>query len=481
MEQESKSMTGQKTETRLNPDQANDLLKNLWPGSPSSRANELSISLTWSYPLTQLFDASLDTVEQLQAALHQTAVEVAEEAIKTQQANLRALAVADDYKGPHTEAVFSTFIDLAQIPQAVLLNLISDGVLVLIAAAVRAGASRVHREVGPQTLTVDTELSPRYLALLALSHAVSVYGVRPTITPTWEVLLDNDPVFVQDSYGNPFNYLVTTVDRGHHFVYQVARDGQVTQHTVDGLAQTPPRIDGSEDPDESWKAPSDLQKENGIIVSLSLDVDVRDVPEIRWRSYTDYRRLLLGDDLAYVLEQVIRDRPELTTAAIPAVKLQDQPPRADGLFPTIFSDVGPVIEYVWNAAPRFLAETIIGEVLVAVAKGTVVRLRQQGLPDHAVQVGFNRVALEALCVAYVRRRYHPRARVDVFTIPFNRHFEGYDFPVDPGLPVGWCVTVSTSTASYAFVVDGTMRAHLLTIKKRGQIEELHDINLGDLN
>lgn len=474
-------MTDQHSRTRLNQDQANDLLVNFWPDSPSSRADGLSIALNWSYPLTQLFEASLADIELLKADLHRAAIEIADEAIRTRLAGQSGLTVADDYTGTHAEAVFTTFIDFVQIPQAVLVNLISDGILLAIGAAVRARASRVHKKVGPQTLTVNTEMSPRYLAVLAASHAVSVYGVHPTIEPTWEVLLDSDLDFVPGSDDGWFNYLLHISDRGHEFVYQVARDGQVTQHTVDGQPQAPPRIDGSEDPDANWKAPSDVLNETGTIVFLGLNVDVSKVPEYRWEPYADYRSLLLKDDLAYVLEQIVHDRPELEKASLPAIELLDQPPRADGLFPSVFTELGPVFEYIRNTTPPFLAETIVGEILVSIAKSLVVRLRHKGLPEQAAQVGFNRVALETLCVAYVRRHYHPRARLNVFTIPFNRHFEGYNFPVDPGMPVGWCVTVSASNASYAFVVDGSMIAHRLTIKKGRDVEQLRDIDLGGLD
>lgn len=164
-------------------------------------------------------------------------------------------------------------------------------------------------------------------------------------------------------------------------------------------------------------------------------------------------------------EEVVREaiNEVLPDAEVARIEAETYPigPQAQNLP----SDIITVWEYIGYLLP------VLSVVADTWAVTEIVRLVQQKLQAWfrssessrlTFSLSYTAYALELMCIEFVRRTYHPRAKLTSTWSPITTEFyAGYISPAHPSGGMEYLVTVTAGRKSYSFAVkgDATVTAH----------------------
>jgi hypothetical protein len=225
--------------------------------------------------------------------------------------------------------------------------------------------------------------------------------------------------------------------------------------------------------------PSDEQLAHSLLVYLNVWMDPDRIAESEWSSFTDYGQNPLPQAFEGALRETITRlaKVDLPGESVTA-RLEDRPPRADGLFPVYFVDLSSVVEFLRQTLPVEVVSALIALAVQSLAGEVRKRLPGKKIPEESLELRFNPATLKLLCVNFA---VHERQIDDPYTVrieSFNTRFEaGYSFSVDDSLPMGWQISVTFPTESCIFIVKSNAQVHELKIVRREGPDQVRNANL----
>jgi hypothetical protein len=209
--------------------------------------------------------------------------------------------------------------------------------------------------------------------------------------------------------------------------------------------------------------PSDEQLESGRLIywylSFPLDLSHED-PE--WHRIVNVNR-----DFGLWLEEAARDAVAAYDVGLELVLVEEElrPPLASPLIPRFFIDLDPVVQAVAINLATAAAWDGFKAGFSIIREHLRNKLAERQVRPTALHVNFSPSELERLCVEYVRRCFHPRARLVSRSEGYNvRREAGYAIVIDPKQPVAWKITVQQARNEYIFIVDA--EANVVSAERR---------------
>lgn len=226
-------------------------------------------------------------------------------------------------------------------------------------------------------------------------------------------------------------------------------------------------------------APTDGQLDFAPLVYIRTNIDVNSVHEEVWGKFADYGASPIPEMFRELLySSFVESADSRLPRSYFNVVIEDRPPREDALFPVFYVDLSAVLAFLRTTIPEAVVDALIAHGLISTWRKLQSWTASEQLPSKSFYNNYNAKTLELLCLNYVRLKRHPRARLSVKSERFNTRTEyGYEFPIDPEVPMGWKVEVRSRVTSFAFVVDSDATIRSLTYREAGETSKIHNADL----
>lgn len=460
----------------------NDLDEVLWPGV---QFGEITIKSVWSEHLPSVLGQYELVEEWEEFLLEQTDVAFREslDELGLVQADAVEPQFGVDIRqmGSNAEDFHAVFLWIGQAVLSGFVGAALNRPLASLYGGIAQRLSGIRRTVRGNDVSVEVIYHTEALVLLCREHARWFHGESTTLksVSAIEVTISSPP---------DRTFLVTLESKNAEFEYRVTELGQLTSIKKNGVDQPTPSLTIPETQTEArvppqemrpFPTPSDGQLTNDPLVFMSVSEVLYTAESADWEGYSDYR----GNPLPSAFRNALHaELEEQSGTPIPIdsldVVLVDRPPRADGLFPTYFIDLAPVLEYLRTTVPDHLIGAIVVKALEALAPSVRQRFPGKSLPNDALRQQFSPKVLELLCSNYAKTDMGTDEQPKTGRTRFNtRSTGGYDMPIDDSLPMGWIVTVDFAEQRYMFTVDNRANIIGLLVTRGDSSRPITDANL----